>query len=314
MNAMAAGLYRTDSGVIVPPADSADYITTMASLCTRMRIEAVYCGSDNELLVLSAARKEIEETGAVLLVGDLDALTIARDKWLTFQFCQTNNLACAPSCLPEDADSFIRDYGYPVVVKPREGYGSLHMYVADNEGEVEQAFLAIRRAGWRPIIQEYIRGDMEFTAGVTIDREQKYVMSSISIRKIIKNGQTHKAFIDDYATVRKSAEATATRLRTGGAINVQTKICTEGDEPQIIEINPRFSATCPMRSVAGVNEPDIIFRNAVLGEEIKVTSYDRLFCARFLNEVFVPLEAYNEATTNPHVAISDTKSFVPDYF
>ena len=69
-----------------------------------------------------------------------------------------------------------------------------------------------------------------------------------------------------------------------------------------------------MRSVAGINEPDIVFRNAVLGEEIKITSYDKLFCARFLNEIFVPLETYQSIAANPQHEIINTKSFVVDYF
>ena len=38
---------------------------------------------------------------------------------------------------------------------------------------------------------------------------------------------------------------------------------------KIFEINPRFSATCPLRSYAGINEPDIVFRNAVFDEKIE---------------------------------------------
>jgi hypothetical protein len=33
-----------------------------------------------------------------------------------------------------------------------------------------------------------------------------------------------------------------------------------------------------MRSAAGINEPDIIFRNLVLGEDIEVDIYQRLIC------------------------------------
>ena len=314
MSPMAIGLYRSDSGVIVPPATSPDYIDTIVKCCKKRDVQAVYCGSDNELVVLSAARKEIEETGAKLLVGNLDALTIGRDKWRTFEFCQANKLVCAPSCLPEQAEAFVRNHGHPVVVKPREGYGSLHMYVAHDYEQVRNAISAINAAGWRPMLQKYIGGDLEFTSGVTIDRNADYLMSSISIRKIIKNGQTHKAFIDDYQNVRRFAEEVALRLGTPGAINVQTKVENDEHEPQVIEINPRFSATCPLRSVAGVNEPDIIFRNAVLGEEVKVTSYDRLFCGRYYNEVYVPLEEYERVSRVPQVEIQNTNSFIPDYF
>jgi carbamoyl-phosphate synthase large subunit len=314
MSAAAAGLYRSDSGVIVPSSDSTDYIQAIISACKKNSIDAVFCGSDNELLVLSAARKEVEETGARLLVGDYNALAIARDKWKTFEFCQQNGLACAPSCLPDQMQDFIAVHGYPVVVKPREGYGSLHMYIANDGKKVEHAISAIISAGWQPMVQKYIPGELEFTSGVTVDRNARYVMSSISMRKLIKNGQTHKAFIDDYQNVRRSAESVSLRLGTGGAVNVQTKVEQIAEEPQVIEINPRFSATCPMRAVAGINEPDIVFRNAVLGEEIKVTSYERLFCARYHNEVYVPLEAYEKALARPENTIRNTGSFIPDYF
>lgn len=315
MNPMAAGLYRSDLGIIIPEATSPDYVEAIIEVSQKFGIEAIFCGSDDELLVLSGARERIqEESGAEVFVGDIDALTTARDKWKTIEFCRNKRLPFAPSSVPEQSEEFVSEHGYPVVVKPREGYGSLHIYLARNISELEHAVSAITKAGWHPMLQKYIAGDQEFTTGVTVDREAKYVMSSISMRKIIKNGQTHKAFIDHFQHIRKSAEEAALKLETHGAINVQTMIEQGSDEPQIIEINPRFSASCPMRAIAGVNEPDIVFRNAVLGEEIKIPSYNRLFCARYYNEIYVPLEVYEGINANPRETIKNTKSFVADYF
>ena len=48
-------------------------------------------------------------------------------------------------------------------------------------------------------------------------------MSSISIRKYLKGGQTYKAFIDDYPIVRHSAENVAEKLGVTGAVNIQAK-------------------------------------------------------------------------------------------
>jgi carbamoyl-phosphate synthase large subunit len=90
---------------------------------------------------------------------------------------------------------------------------------------------------------------------------------------------------------------------------VQAKL--EADSPVVFEINPRFSATCPMRAVAGVNEPDIVFRNSVLGEEFKVDSYKRLVCMRYWNEVYLPYSLYEKAL---HSGKIEKGSFVPDYF
>jgi carbamoyl-phosphate synthase large subunit len=312
---MAAGLYRSDRGIIVPNSSSPDYVDAMISACHKMEIDAIFCGSDDELLRLANASKQIEhETGAKLMVGTAQALEVARDKWKTFEFCTINGLPCAPSCLPENADDFILEHGFPVVVKPREGYGSVHMYVAADQSEMDHALSSITKARWHPIVQKFIAGDQEFTSGITIDKDARYVMSSISMRKIIKHGQTYKAFIDDFHDVRKSAEEVGLKLGTPGAINVQSKVDPDDGEAKVFEINPRFSATCPMRAAAGINEPDIVFRNSVYGEEIKAPPYARLYCARYLNEVYVPLGIYEKIAADPKATIKDTGSFCLDYF
>ena len=308
MSPLAAGLWRCDAGVLVPAVSSPDYVEGIIKICNDSGIEAIFCGSDDELLALAGAKQEIESrTGAKLMTGSLDVLEVARDKWLTYEFCRKNGLDCAPSALPEDRREFAREFGFPLVVKPREGYGSLHFYVANSEDEMDGAISRIEQVGWRPLIQKYLAGD-EFTTGVTIDRNRRYAMSSISIKKTIKHGQTYKAFIDDYRDVRRSAEQVALKLGAAGSINVQARM--EGDLPAVIEINPRFSATCPMRAAAGVNEPDIVFRNAVLGEEVKVDGYERLVCMRYWNEVYVPYALYEKASRGK----IEKGSFVPDYF
>ena len=161
------------------------------------------------------------------------------------------------------------------------------------------------------MIQEFISSeDLEFTTGVTVDRQGKYVMSSIAMRRTLKAGQTYKAFIDDYKGVRKISEETALRLGSRGPINVQGRL--SGDQLKIFEINPRFSASCPLRAFAKVNEPDIVFRNTVLNEEIRVTSYQRLVCLRYWNEVYVPYSTFERAVNEK--TIVNTDSVVPDYF
>lgn len=308
MSPLAAGLWRCDSGVLVPAVSSPGYIDSIIKTCNDNDIEAIFCGSDDELLALAGAKQEIESrTGAMLMTGSLDALAIARDKWLTYEFCRKNRLDCARSALPQDKREFAKEFGFPLAVKPREGYGSLHFYVANSEEEMNGAISRIEQMGWHPFVQKYLAGD-EFTTGVTVDRNRRYAMSSISIKKTIKHGQTYKAFIDDYRDVRRSAEQVALKLGASGPLNIQARM--EGDSPALIEINPRFSATCPMRAAAGVNEPDIVFRNAVLGEEIKVNSYERLVCMRYWNEVYVPYVLYEKASEGK----IEKGSFVPDYF
>ncbi|HET7148095.1 MAG TPA: ATP-grasp domain-containing protein [Candidatus Nitrosopolaris sp.] len=312
MSPQAAGLYRCENGILLPSATSTDYIASILKIVKDEDMDAIYVGSDEELLVIGNSKQRIEsESRAKVLSSPIDVLTTARDKWKTFLFLKENNLPVAESALPADNEKFVKEFGYPLVVKPREGYGSLYFYLVRCKSEMQQAISNIQKAGWHALLQEYLNeNNTEYTSGVTIDRFGKYVMSSVSIQKTLKNGQTYKAFIDDHKEVRRSSEEAALKLGGRGAINIQAKLVE--DKPKIFEINPRFSATCPMRSVAGINEPDIVFRNTILGEEIRVRSYRRLVCMRYWNEVYTDFSTYENLTSTGTVGSND--SFTLNYF
>src|ERR687895_869105 len=130
MNDKAAGLYRCDSGILVPSASSIDYVESIMRIVDDNDIRAIYVGSDMELAKLARARPDIESNFNVVVVSNpLEVIDTARDKWKTFQFLDKNNLPRAMSCLPEDKEKLVKKFGFPLVVKPREGYGSLHFYI-----------------------------------------------------------------------------------------------------------------------------------------------------------------------------------------
>jgi carbamoyl-phosphate synthase large subunit len=312
INAQAAGLYRNDVGILVPRYSSPDYIDYIIKICKQQNVQAIFVGSDEELLPVALAKEKIEkETGAVVLTNPLNVISTGIDKWKTFEFLKRNNFPCADSSLPENQENFLEEYDFPLVVKPREGQGSLHFYIVNNRDEMGKAISTIQKIGWHPIIQEYLQGEnVEFTSGVTVERTGKNIMSSISMRKTLKQGQTYKAFIEDFGDVRKSAEETALKFGCRGSINIQAKLIE--NKPKIFEINPRFSATCPIRAVAGINEPDIVFRNFVLGEEIKISSFQKLVCLRYWNEVYIPYSTYEKVEHDKILEQND--SFIPDYF
>lgn len=337
---LAAGLYRSDIGHIVPKATDPGYIDSIIKYLRDYEVEALFVGSDEELVAIATAKKRIEmESPSKVLVTELDVIRIARDKWETYKVLKANNLSCAESCLPEDKDEFAEKFGFPLVVKPREGFGSVNFFVVKSNDEIEYALTRIQDYGWKPMIQEYLPGlDDEFTSGVTVDKNGTYTMSSIAIRKYLKGGQTYKAFIDDYPMVRLSAENVAEKLGVTGAVNIQAKYVPNEEalsssqnatvsEPRnpneilhngrmkIFEINPRFSATCPLRSYAGINEPDIVFRNVVFDEKVdKISICRKLVCMRYWNEVYVDLEAYQNLKCVGSVKQGLENSNVPCYF
>jgi carbamoyl-phosphate synthase large subunit len=309
---LAAGLYRSDKGCLVPEATAPDYVGSLIRLARGESATAIFVGSDEELGPVTESRARIEdETGAKVIVNPPEVLAAGRDKWETFVTLKRLGLPHANSALPDGMDSFVRDNAFPLVVKPREGHGSVGFHVVKDREGAREAISTIQQMGWRPLLQEFLGdGDQEYTTGVVTAASGGDVVSSISMRRTLKGGQTYKAFIDDYRDVRRSAEEIAMKLGCRGPLNVQARMV--GGQLKVFELNPRLSASCPMRAVAGVNEPDILYRNSVLGEEIRVSSYEKLACFRYWNEVYVPFTAVQGVANEGETHGRD--SLVPHYF
>jgi len=309
---LAAGLYRGDRGILVPLAAAPDYVDSLTMVARKEGVKAIFVGSDEELGPITESRRRIEEeTGAAVIVNPPEVLSAAKDKWETFVALRKLGLPHANSALPEGMDSFIRENAFPLVVKPREGHGSIGFHVVRDREGTQEAISSIKQIGWHPILQEFLGdGDQEFTTGVVVDARGKGVISSIAMRRTIKGGQTYKAFVDDFKDVRRSAEEVAVKLGCRGPLNVQARMVD--DQLKVFELNPRISASCPIRAVAGVNEPDILYRNAVLGEELRISNYEKIACFRYWNEVYVPLQSV-EGMTKAGEA-DGPSSLVPDYF
>ena len=309
---LAAGLYRGDSGVLVPPASDPGFVVAITEVCRRARVSAIFVGSDEELFPLARARKRIEdEAGAMVIVNPVEVLETCTDKWATYIFLKEHGFPTPESAIPEGEESFYDAVGFPVVVKPREGHGSIDIHIAQNLEEANVAKAMIEKSGRRPMLQEYL-GDIEneFTTGVTLSSDAKSVLSSIAMRRTLKGGQTYKAYIDQFDEVRESAEEVVLKLGASGPANVQSRMAD--GVPKVFEINPRLSASCPMRAVAGVNEPDILFRNFVLGEKMEVRNYQKLISMRYWNEVYVRPSTFQR--TEKEGEFSGPDSVVLPYF
>ena len=311
----SAGLFRVDKFSIIDKPKSDGYVDSIVNICSKNNIDIVFACSDEELIKLSNNKRIVEtETPAKILTNPVDVIEICRDKYKTFEFLKDNNLNYVPSCLETESEGFIKEYGYPLIVKPCEGSGSKLVFVVNDNNELNYALASIKKTGWRPLIQKYLKNDnQEFTTGITIAKNGKQIMSSIVIKKILKHGQTYKAIIDNFPEIKKESESVAEKIGGIGALNIQLRIDEDDDKAKIIEINPRFSASCPMRTIAGINEPDIVAKNTLFGEYVKITEHRSLLCLRYWNETYLDLGKFNDmksSNNNP----KDLKSDIIDYF
>lgn len=315
INFEAAGLYRSNSFTIIEKPRDKNYIKSIIELCKKYKIHVLFAGSDIELPVLCNSKELIEQkTNAKVITSQRSIVEMCRDKYQTYNFLRENNLNFIPTSSIEDLDDFLKEEKFPLVVKPREGFGSKLFQIVNDMEELTFAANSISRIGWKPVVQKYLKNDTnEFTTGLTMDKEGKKIMSTISLKKILKHGQTYKAFIDKYPKINAICERIALRIGANGPLNIQTRIDEDDKKVKIIEINPRFSASGPMRTVAGINEPDIIVRNVLFDEKEKTTEHKSLVCLRYWNESYLDLNKF-KAIKLKRDRLKKLESTLIDYF
>ena len=311
----AAGLYRAHKFSLIPKPTANEYLRSVIDLCNRNKIQVLFIGSDIELPILCENKESIEDkTGAVIITSQPHIVKMCRDKYETNEFLQENNLNSIPTCLYHEIDSFLKDNKFPLVVKPREGFGSKLFHIVNSIEELDFASKAITQTGWKPMIQKYLKGDAnEYTTGLTLGKDKNQILSTITLKKILKHGQTYKAFIDKYPKVTKVCNQIAKKLSTFGPLNIQSRIDADDNQVKIIEINPRFSASGPMRTVAGVNEPDIMVRNVLFNDDIKTQDHKPLVCFRYWNETYIDKKEY-ERVIKQKGSVKTLNSSIVDYF
>lgn len=284
-NPLSVGLYWADEAMIIPMADDVNYRPAIEEIIEKVRPDAILVGTDVELAIFAEHRMEWEQRfGTHILVSDPNVVEIADDKYATAQFLQRNGLSFPQSALADDGEELeklISDVGFPLIVKPCRGARAVGVSKVSDRDQLEKTLNG--RTGL--VVQQMAGGDdQEYTAGVLFfDNEVK---ASIVLRRDLRDGNTYRAYADDYPECHEYVHAMAHALKPYGPANFQFRIDEHG-VPRLFEINARFSGTTPMRMLVGFNEVDMCLRKLLLGEEIVNPAIEKGVVLRFLEERFV---------------------------
>ena len=113
----AAGLYRCDQSVILPPNRDKSYLPRLLDVCRRERIDLLIPLIDPELLVLAGHQEEFAQVGTTLCLSSARVVRICRDKVRTCRALTAAGVDTPRLFRYED----IRDSDLPLFMKPRAG-------------------------------------------------------------------------------------------------------------------------------------------------------------------------------------------------
>lgn len=288
------GLYWNQGSRLLPFAKDPHFISKFADLLNEEKPDAVCVGTDPELSLLAAAQIELESAFKTkIIVSSPSVVRIADDKYLTYQFMKENGFSPPDSRLPGDysglsdlpdgAKELISLYGYPLVVKPRNGARSVGFHLVKNDAEMIHTLYTVKD----PVIQECVGDkDCEYTAGTLyFDSECK---ASIVMRRELRDGNTFKAFVDAYPELNEQVRAFCNALKPFGPANFQFRVVN--GVAKVFEINSRFSGTTPLRMHAGFNELEMTLKYLFYGTPIVQPPPQKLTIMRHWTETTIETE------------------------
>jgi carbamoyl-phosphate synthase large subunit len=243
----AVGFCMADWSVRIPPAPDPAFVPTLLRICAERDVKYVFPVIDEELIVWSRARGTFAEAGITVFANPPACIERACDKRRTAEFCSEAAIA-HPRCYSKEEVLDLPTSRYPFFTKPANGRGSIGASRVDSAEELRQH--VARFPGC--LVQEYIQGD-EYTTDILLREDGELVAAVPKLRLEIKSGMATKSITRAEPRILAFVCDVAARFGVRGAANVQTIL--RGEEPVLLEVNPKFATSLPLTVAAGVNIP-----------------------------------------------------------
>lgn len=273
-NMISAAFPEADRTVLTPLIYDPSYIPFLLDYCADNQIGLLISLFDIDLPVLAAHRDEFAQIGTTVVVSDPWVIDTCNDKWKTCQFLEKNHLPGPASWLTvQEAEQAVLEGAarYPLIVKPRWGMGSLAIYQADDETELEVFY----RKSHKDITESYLKYEagQDLSHCVMIQEQlegQEYGLDVINdldgnfqavIQKkkySMRSGET-----DCAETVQEEELENLGRTISGLFChrgNLDVDVFRTKDGFAVLEINARFGGGYPFSHMAGVDLPKALIR------------------------------------------------------
>ena len=245
-NPLAPAIYHADVHAIVPRIDDPGYLPALQELIRVHDVRLVVPLTDLDQLMLAERREEVD---AVVLLPDAEVVRRTADKYVAHTFFEERGIPSPSSWLVEELPAELE---FPLLVKARFGFGSRHIYRADDR---EQLDFFLRYSPVESFIQQFCTGE-EFSIDVFCDLDGRCLNSIPRTMIESKGGESIKGMTIKDAELIEFGRFVAEELRIRGPANVQCFRVAEGRH-EVTDVNPRFGGAFPLPRAAGSRYPEL---------------------------------------------------------
>lgn len=263
-------LLQADEYVLTPGIYDKEYISFLINYCKEKKIDAIISLFDIDLPVLAQNKEAFDSAGIKLVVSSFEATSICNDKWATFEFLSKIGVKQSPAYIRmDDAKKAIKtgELTFPLFMKPRWGMGSIGIYKAECEEELDVLYKKLHREIFNTylkyesaadvdksiIIQQAIKGQ-EYGIEILNDFNSQYVTMFAKKKIAMRSGETDIAETVDTKPFEEIAKTISSNLKHIALLDADCFV-TESGDIYVLEMNCRFGGQYPFSHNAGVNIP-----------------------------------------------------------
>jgi len=179
----SAGLFAADKGYVVPRGDSPEFLSVLKNIINDERPQGILTGPEEEIIMISRHKAELESLGVIAFVPDLEVTKIFTDKQETKKFFESAALPTAKGFRLDE----IKAADFPLFIKPRKGRGGTGAKKLSRLTELEEAISGIDG----PLVEKHLDGT-EYTIDVLNDLEGKNLSIVPRVRLEVDSGISTK--------------------------------------------------------------------------------------------------------------------------
>lgn len=242
-----------DKTVLKPDVDegSPAYLKFWSDLITHYRIELVVPGISIDMVFLDRHRDFFAKHDVKLALNTPDLISLTEDKIAFEADYGQLDLPVIPSVHGGTWREALSALGpAPLLLKPSIGEGSVGIVRLHDQMDFDY-WTAKTRGDF--LVQRIVGSDAEeYTVGTFGFGDGGYIGPLILRRSLTRAGNTGEAETVEHSAIAQTTDVIMRHYKPLGPTNLQYRV--EGEQAYLLEINPRFSSSCSIRTCFGFNE------------------------------------------------------------
>jgi carbamoyl-phosphate synthase large subunit len=254
INSNAAGQIWTNQFFISPPVSNKNYLNWIKKIILKNKIDLVIPGIEQDISFFSKNVNKFKKSKCKIVLNSNYLVRITNDKFLFDKVIKKINPQIRIKTSINTSFKSLREkLGCPFLVKPRKSYASKGIHLIKSERDFKPFAKKLRNIY---LAQEIVGSDNEeYTIGTFGDGKGNLLASIALKRRLSPDGSTKDATVIKDKNLNILLHDLYKKLKPLGPTNFQFRKTLSGWK--ILEINPRISSSCSIRSSFGYNEAEM---------------------------------------------------------